>query len=178
MIAQLRHAVAARAARAAVAARRPAAPRRLAERRLLLVLPPDDAGQAAAWALVTGVGLATDRVTALVAGEHIASAPFAFTGHITALGDDALDWRRLPTRAVLDAAWADAPDVAVDLAAPDDLAAAVVVGASPAAVRIGRHRPDREPFFDLMIGATPDAATAADALGRLLRQLDPPVLPV
>lgn len=175
---RIRQAFAARAARAALAARRPATPRRVAERRLLLVLPPDDAGQAAAWALVERLGLAPDRVTAVVAGEHIATAPFAFTGRIAALGADALDWRRLPTRAVLDAAWADAPDVAVDLAGPDDLAAALLVGASSAAVRIGRHRPDREPFFDLMIGATPDAASAADALGRLLRQLDPPVLPV
>ncbi|WP_412067578.1 hypothetical protein [Rubrivirga sp. IMCC43871] len=178
MIGRLRAALAARAARTAIVARRPAPPRRVPERRLLLVLPPDDAGQAAAWALVERLGLAPARVTAVVAGDHIGPAPFAFTGRIVALDADALDWRRIPTRAVLDAAWADAPDVAVDLAAPDDLAAALLVGASPAAVRIGRHRLDREPFFDLMIGATPDAASAAEALGRLLRQLDPPVLPV
>lgn len=174
MIDRVRSALAARAARAALAARTPAEPRALGARRVLLVLPADPDGQHEAWALVKDLGLRPEHVRAFVVGDHVGSPPGAFAGHVATLDDDARDWRGLPTPAARAAAWADRPDVAVDLADPGDLGAALLVGASPAAVRVGRHRPDREAFFDLMV-ADGDAPPA-EALGRLLRALAPPIL--
>ena len=178
MIARARDALAQRAARTALAARRPSPLSPLGERRLLAVVPGDRETLAAVQDLLDGLALRPDRVDLVHFGEHVADAPDALLGRIREFGPDALDWRRLPTAAVRRQVWEPAPDVALSLVEPGDLAAALLVGASPAAVRIGRHDDDREAFFDLLIGGETDAASAAKALGRLLRQLDPPVLPL
>lgn len=146
-------------------------------RRLLIVLPSDDAGQRAAWEWVRSLGVSPDLLVPVAFGGAGVGQPDAYAGAVHVLDDPDLDWRRLPTREALARVWAQSPDVALNLADPDDLGAALVVGASPAAVRIGRHRRDREGCYDLMVQGRPDAASAVDALSRLLRQLDPPILP-
>lgn len=177
MIERARQALARRVARAALAARRPRPLPALRDRRVLLVLPDDEPGQRAAWRLLDSLDVPRDRIRPVLLGEHVAYVPDAYAGAIRVIGPADRDWRRLPRAAVRAEIWAHEPDVALSLAEPDDLGAALLVGASPAAVRVGRHRADREAFYDLMVGGEPDAAGATEALGRLLRQLDPPVLP-
>ena len=178
MIERARRQFARRDLRAAVAARapRPLAP--LDQRTLLLVLPDDEAGQRAAWDLVGGLGLPDRHVIPALVGERVAYVPDRFAGAVRVVGPDERDWRRLPNAAARQSLWTQRPDVALNLADPGDLGAALLVGASPAGLRVGRHRPDREPLYDLMIQGAGSAAEAADVLGRLLRQLDPPVLPL
>ena len=179
MIDAVRSALAWRAVRDAVSRRSPIAleaePR---SRSLLLVLPTDEDGQRAAWDLVRAVDLEASRVQPVGLGSTGVAVPDAFAGRVEVVGDEALDWRRLPKASWRDRLWASRPEVAVNLAEPDLLAAAILVGAAPAAVRIGRHDPAREPCYDLMVQGPPSAAAAAGALGRLLRLLDPPVLPI
>ncbi|MBC12227.1 MAG: hypothetical protein CMM85_04560 [Rhodothermaceae bacterium] len=177
MIEPIRQALAQRAARAALAARRPRPLPLLADRRVLVVLPEDGPGQRAAWSLLGTLGVPPARVRPVLMAPFEADVPSAFSDDLRTVGDDERDWRRLPTPAVRADLWRPEPDVALNLADPSDLCAALLVGASPAAVRIGRHRADREAFYDLMLQGASDAVSAAEALGRLLRRLDPPVLP-
>lgn len=177
MIDAIRQAFASRAVRAALAARRPQGLSRIADRRVLVVLPDDRSGQRAMWELLTALDVPARQVRPVMTTPFEADVPSAFQADLHVVGEDDLDWRRLPKPSVLAKLWRPAPDVALNLADPDDLAAALLTGASPAAVRIGRHRADREPFYDLMIQGAPDAVSAAEALSRLLRRLDPPVLP-
>ena len=177
MIEGVRQAFARRAARSALAARRARPLPPLAERRVLVVLPDDADGQRAAWDLLAALDVPAARVRPVLLGSLHTDPPGPFAPDVRILGDDALDWRRLPTAASRTAVWTPAPDVALNLADPGDLGAALLAGASPAAVRIGRHDPSREAFYDLLVQGEPDAASAAVALGRLLGRLDPPVLP-
>ncbi len=177
MIERIREALARRAAFAAVAARRPRVlATRPEARTLLVVLPTDEPGQRAAWSLIVRLDLPDSQVIPVVVGGPVAYAPDRFAGHVEVVGADEYDWRRLPRRAVAERLWARSPDVALNLADTGDLAAAVLVGASPAAVRIGRHDAEVETFYDLMISG--DDGDPAGAVGRLLVQLDPPVLPL
>lgn len=174
MIDRARAALARRAALAAVAARRSRPlPDPVERRTLLLVLPADEDAQRSAWRLVDRLALDDRQLTPVVMGDQVAYAPDRFAGRVETVGDGERDWRRLPRRATAERLWAQNPDVALDLV-DGDLAAAFLVGASPAAVRIGRHRPEAERFYDLMVAGDPDDPAAA--VGRLLAQLDPPVL--
>lgn len=177
MIESVRQGFARRAVRSALAARQPRPLPALSERRVLVVLPDDAAGQRAAWDLLARLDVPAHRVRPVLLGSLQTDPPGPFALDVQILGDDDRDWRRLPTAAVRARLWAPPPDVALNLADPADLGAALLAGASPAAVRIGRHHPDREALYDLMIQGEPDAASAAVALGRLLDRLDPPVLP-
>ena len=178
MIEGLRRLGARREVRAALKARRPRPlppdPRR---RSVLLVLPAADDALRAVWALVDQLDLGDRQLIPVFVGERLGYAPDRWAGSIQVLGPEAHDWRRLPTRAARRSVWGRAPDVALNLAG-SDLGAALVAGASPAAVRVGVHAPDREAFYDVMVqpGADPPQTTAA--LGRLLRHLDPPIVPL
>ena len=179
MIEELRRRFAVRALAAALAARTPLdlAPHP-GHRTLLVVLPDDELGQRATWSLLDHVDLGARQIHPVVMGERVAYQPDRFAGAVRTIGDGERDWRRLPTAAARQSVWTTRPDVALNLAGPSDLASAMLVGGSPAAVRIGRHAPGREDCYDLMVQGEPDAASAADALGRLLRQITPPILPL
>jgi hypothetical protein len=102
--------------------------------------------------------------------------PDAFAGAVRTVGAKGLDWRGLPRRAVAEALWHQRPDVALDLNPAFDLAAAYLVGASPARFRVGLHSETGEPFFDLMVAPTGGYAAALDALRGYLASVEPPVL--
>ena len=179
MIETVRQRFAVRDVRAAIARRtaRPL-PERLAERSLLVVLPSDEPGQRAAWAWVGSLDLHDRQVHPVIVGERVEYVPDRWAGAVRVIGAGERDWRRLPNAAARQSVWTLRPDVAVDLADPGDLGPALLVGASPAAVRIGRWAPGAEDAFDLMVQGEPDAASAAGALGRLLGQIQPPILPL
>lgn len=161
-----------RAARLLVAARRPRPPARGADvRRTLVVLPSDAAGLPAAWALIKALGA---PVVPVSTGNFVASVPDAFAGTVVRLGDP--DWRGLPRRDVLARLWADL-DVAISLEAPASLAAAVVVGAAPAGLRVGADAPGLEGVFDLAV-AVEDLRPGAvpEAIRERLAQIRPPLV--
>jgi len=179
VIAAVRQAFARRALRDAIQSRSARAleadPR---ARTVLLVLPDDEEGQRATWSLIRDLDLEAVRVQTVGLGSTGTAVPDAFAGQVRVIADSDLDWRTLPKPEVRSELWSTTPDVAINLADPDVLAAAILAGASPAAVRIGRHAEARESCYDLMIQGEPTAASAASALGRLLRQVDPPILPL
>ena len=176
MIEGLRRWAARREVRAALAARRarplPPDPRR---RTVLVALPGGEDALRQAWALLDAFDVVDSQVAPVRAGEGLGYVPDRWAGGVRVIGPDEYDWRRLPSRHARHALWTQRPDLALNLAEPSDLGAALLVGASPAAVRVGVHARDREPFYDLMVRAEP--ADAIAALGRLLRRLDPPLLP-
>ncbi|WP_420457417.1 hypothetical protein [Rubrivirga sp.] len=177
MIEAIRQALARRAVRSALAARRSRPLPPLSDRRVLVVLPDGAAGQRATWALLETLAVPPARVRPVLLAPLAADPPTAFADGLRLLADDDRDRLGLPSAAVRAAIWSPPPDVALNLADPDDLGAALLVGASPAAVRVGRHHADREPFYDLMVQGEPDAASAARAVGRLLDRLNQTVLP-
>ena len=122
-------------------------------RSALIVLPVEEEGQRAAWSLIRSIDLEVARIYTVGLGSTGAGVPDAFAGHVRVVGDAELDWRRLPKESVRAELWASRPEVALNLAAPDLLAAAILVGGSPAIVRVGRYDPSNESCYDLMIQA-------------------------
>lgn len=176
MLEALRARAAQRATEGAIAARRP---RRLApslsQRRVLVAMPDGDATgawtQKAAWALIRRFDLPARAVVPVVHGQA-AGVPDAFAGDVVHLSD--LDWRRLPRRAVGEALWSAAPDVALDLCLDVRPWAGWLVGGAPAAVRVGLDPSEAAaPHYDLVA-----AGAAPDGLARVLGSLDPPLLPL
>ena len=179
MIESVRRRFALRDLRAAVAHRSPRPlPPDPRDRTLLLVLPEGEGEQRAAWALVSTLAMSERHVIPVFVGETMPYAPDRFAGAVRLIGPSELDWRRLPNEAARQSVWTQRPDVVLNLTEPQALGPALLVGASAAGLRIGRHAPDHEACYDLMIQGADDAIEAAAVLGRLLRQLDPPVLPV
>lgn len=167
-----------RHARASVARRSPRAlPRALAQRTVLILLPHTAAALDAAWGLVARLGVPADHLVLVQTGAEAGEVPERFAGRVRHVGPDAHDWRRLPSVRARQGVWARPPDVALSMAPPSDLGALLLAGASPAAVRVGFHDLVSEPFYDLMVSGAPDGADAIQAVERLLRRLDPPIVP-
>ncbi|MEM0962663.1 MAG: hypothetical protein AAGK21_09030 [Bacteroidota bacterium] len=179
MIDRIRYAFALRAVREAVASRHPQPlPADVSSRRVLLILPRDEDGQRATWDFVRSIRLDSRCVIPVGFGSTGVGVPDAFAGAVRILGDDELDWRRLPKPSALESVWTQRPDVVVCVADATDLGVALLAGGSPAAVRLGRHSKDREGCFDLMVRGATDATSAVASMAQLLRQLDPPILPL
>lgn len=176
MLDALRDLAARRAVARAVAMRPPPTPgARLHARHVLAVLPPDPSR--AVWELLARIDLPPAQVHLVALGR--CSPPDRFAGTVTISAPGDRDWRGLPRRAVAEAAWAARPDVAINLAPPDDLAAQYLVGASPAWVRVARHETASEAFYDLFVAeAAPGGGPDPERLARLLARLDPPLLPL
>ena len=177
MLDALRRSRALKAAHQAVAARTPHAPSPSpAARRLFAVLPhaedASDRSQRDAWALLSALDLAPGHIVPVTLGRDV-GAPDRFAGSVLHITEKELDWRGLPRRVVADGLWTQRPDVALDLTGGFTLAAAYLVGGSPASFRIGLDpAPEAAPFYDLVVTGGPDA------LRRALSQIEPPVLPV
>lgn len=178
MLDALRERLATRAALRAVRRRevRPW-PARLRARRVLIVLPRDEADLRTAWRFVQSLDLLRGNVTAVAASGQAAYVPDPFAGGVRILGAEDRDWRGLPRRAVAEAVWAQKPDVALDFSRPFSLAAAYLVGGAPAGLRVGLYDPRAEPFYDLLIAPADAGEGGPGALGRYVEGMDPPVLP-
>jgi hypothetical protein len=147
-------------------------------RRVLLVLPDDDEAAKPAWALVERLALPQAQALAVLTGVNVGAVPVEYLTRVRPLSEREFGRIGLPKREVLREIWAFDPDVAIDFARPDDLAAALLVGASAAAFRIGPAGPALEPFFEVMVAFTCDPAAPAHALGQVLARIEPPVLPI
>ena len=165
-----------RALQAAVRSRtaRPLPPRP-ASRSVLILLPEDEEGLRATWTFIGALDVPLSNLTCVVLSERVAYVPDRFAGSVQRIAPADLDWRGLPRAEVL-APLRGLADVAINLVAPNDLAAAFVVGTSSAAVRIGQYGPDAEPFYDLMLAGTQSASELVGALRRALARIVPPIL--
>lgn len=148
---------------------------RLAGRRLLAVLPSEPSREI--WAFLKRIDLPPAQMHLVALGA--CSPPDRFAGAVEVVGPGERDWRGLPRRDVAERAWASRPDISINLAAPDDAAAALLVGASPAGVRVARYEAASEAFYDLLVPeSSPDGGPNTERLARLLARLDPPLLPL
>jgi len=167
-----------RAALKAVSQRQPREmPAKLGTRRVLVVLPPGEEAMRSAWRFLRRLTIGRDHLTPVVLAEGVAYVPDAWVGAVIAIGEKERDWRGLPRPAVAQALWGQRPAVALSLVPAFELGAAYLVGASPAALRIGFHTPEAEPFFDLLFAAPQGLEGGLTALTHYLAALDPPVLP-
>ncbi len=147
----------------------------LQARRLLVVLPDGEAALHAAWTVVRETGVAPERVVPVALVGPVAYIPDGYVGRVRLLGPGDRNRLGVPRRAIAQAIWVEEPDVAIDLSTRFNAAAAFLVGASPAALRVGFYNARAEPFYDLLVA--PGAEGGADAVGRYLSALDPPALP-
>ncbi len=145
-------------------------------RRALVVLPAAELEAKEAWRFVKALGIPSRQVTPVVPSSLVAYAPADFIGRVKRLDDKALGLLGLPKSAFADGLWEPAPDLAFCLTPEFDLAAATLVGASPAAFRVGLYDEAAEPFFDLMIARGDSFASALGALEQALRKVEPPVV--
>ena len=165
-----------RDARAAVVRRAPRPlPPAPTDRTLLVALPSDDAALHDAWGFLGRLDLPGPQLVLVQTADELGYAPDRFAGSVRHVGPQDRDWRRLPAATARRGIWARQPDLALNLA-PGDLGAALLVGASPAALRVGFHEPSQEAFYDLMIRQPPGDSGVA-AVERVLRRLDPPLVP-
>lgn len=149
---------------------------RVNERRVVVVMPraedTESTAQREAWAFLSSLDLAPNHIVPLVFGRDVGT-PDAFAGGVLHVRDGDLDWRRMPKRVVTEAVWTRRPDVAIDLSDGFNLAAAYLIGGSPAGVRIGTNSdPEAALFYDLVITGGPRS------MSRVLAKLDPAVLPI
>ena len=143
---------------------------------MLIVLPQEEEEVRIAWKLVKAIDAPRGRVMPVSLHGRVPYVPDAFAGAVFQVEESKLDWRGLPKKVVSDAVWTRRPNVAIDLSSSFDLAAAYLVGASSAALRVALHNPQAEPFFDLLIAPTHGYRVAVGALRHYLAALEPPAL--
>ncbi len=149
-----------------------------AARRVLVVLPAGEAKAKEAWRFLGGLGIPEAQIVPVVPSGLIAFTPAAFIGRIKRLDEKAVDLLGLPKREVAEALWTPPPDLAFCLTPAFDLGAAALVGASPAAFRIGLAgaAAGAEPFFDLTVAPSDSFASALAVLETALGKIEPPVV--
>lgn len=151
----------------------PTALRPLGQRCVLAVVPAD--AERDVWDALKQLDLPARQLRLVALG--MTSPPDAFAGAVQVLDDRARDWRGLPIRLAADA-WAFGPDVAINFARPADPAAMLVVGASPASVRVSGHDPRSEAAYDLLTADTGGDRPDPAVLLRTLELIDPPLVPL
>jgi len=151
-------------------------PERPQDRRVLVLLPEAEADLRAAWAFVKTLDLHPTHLIPVSLRDGVAYVPDAFAGAVFTVGTKQRDWRGLPQKVISDALWTQRPHVALDLSPGFDLAAAYLVGASPARFRVGFFSDEGEPFYDFMIAQTDGYASAVESLRTYLASVVPPVL--
>lgn len=164
-----------RRALALVSRRVPRRPRPMAERHLLVVLPTDEAAAHDAWEFVRALGWPPEQVFAVAPeSDHPPTPPADFIGRVTVIGAKERGLLRLPKRAVRERVWASEPDLALYLRHDLDLGLALLVAASPAALRAGLFSEAVAPLFDL--AALPGPA-GLHTLEAVLRRVQPAAVP-
>jgi hypothetical protein len=152
------------------------APGRLLSRRVLILLPPKEDDLRAAWRFVQALDEPPAHLVPALTVGRVPYAPDAFAGHVQTVGEQERDWLGIPARSARERLWTPPPQVALDLNPSFDLAAAYLVGASPARFRAGLYGEEREPFYDLLIRPKEGYAAALEALRGYLAAIEPPVV--
>lgn len=147
-----------------------------AARRVLVVLPAGEAAAQEAWRFVKSLKLPPKQIIPVVVSGEVTYVPAEYIRSLMRLEDVDLGRIGLPKIAFAEKVWKQQPEVALCLVPTFDLAAAYLVGASPARFRIGVYDEAAEPFFDLMIAPNDSLASAFVALRETLRRIEPPVL--
>ncbi len=147
-----------------------------AARHVLIVMPAGKEAAQEAWRFVKSLGLPPKQVTPVVLSGEVTYVPAEYVRFLRRLEGEDMGKLGLPKASFAHAVWGAHPDIAFCLAPEFDLAAAYLVGASPAQLRIGLHSEEAEPFFDLMIAPGASIASAFAALRDTLRRIEPPVI--
>ena len=138
-------------------------------------MPSDEEHQRLAWPFVLALDLPRTRLTPVVATARVAYAPDRFAGNVKTLDEKKRDWRMLPSKGAA-LLWKAQPSLALDLSPEFDLAAAYVVGASPALVRVGIYSERGEPFYDFLVAPKGGYREALNALRGYLTAVRPVAL--
>lgn len=142
------------------------------QRMALVVLPETREDAEAAWSALESLGLGPERIVP-VALDAVAYVPDRYAGRILIAPRAGL--LRLPAPDSRATAWAAPPDVAINLLDPRDPAGALLVGGSPAALRVGYADRRAESFYDLLVGAPGESSPDPGTVARALAQLRPPL---
>lgn len=148
-----------------------------AKRRVLVVLPTEQEEAREAWRFVKTLGVSHRQITPVVPDTAVTYVPVEYIGRVHRMEAKQLGMVGLPKKEFADAVWSSEPDVAFCLTPEPDVAAAYLVGASPAALRVGFHGPHVEAFFDLMVTAGVSFEATLLSLREALRRIEPPVFP-
>lgn len=171
MIDSIRRALALRSALRAVRARQPAGMRPApGMRTALVVLPEGREATEAAWAALGALGLEPDRVRPVATGA-VSYVPDRYAGRILVTTPRGV--LRLPPVPDREACWDGTPDVAINLLPAAHPAGALLVGASPAALRVGFSDRKAEPFYDMLVGAAPGAEPGPETVARMIETIHP-----
>ena len=145
-------------------------------RRALVVLPAGEEAAREGWRFVKALGLPPQQVSPVVLPGEVTFVPAEYIRYVRRLEADDLGRLGLPKAEFAEAVWGELPDLAFCLTPAFDLAAAYLVGASRAQLRVGFHSEEAEPFFDLMVAPGASIASAFSALHGTLQRMVPPVL--
>lgn len=145
-------------------------------RRVLVVLPAGEAAAQEAWRFVKSLKLPPNQIIPVVLSGEVTYVPAEYVRYLKRLEGSDLGRLGLPTAAFAEKVWGEKPEIAFCFAPTFDLAAAYLVGASPAQFRVGIFSEEADPFFDLMIAPGASIASAFVSLRETLRRIEPPVL--
>lgn len=149
-----------------------------AHRRVLVVVQTGDEAAHEAWRFVSSLKIPPQRIIPVVLSGQVTHVPAEYITRLIRLDDEHLSFLGLPKKDFAQRVWSEAPDVAFSLSPAFDIAAAALVGASPAPFRVGLYSEDAEPFFDLMLAPGASLASSFDTLRKTLAHVAPPVLSI
>lgn len=147
-------------------------------RRVLVVVPTGDETAHDAWRFVSSLGIPPPRIIPVVLSGQVTHVPAEYITRLMRLDEEHLNIIGLPKKDFARRVWDEEPDVAFALAPTFDIAAAALVGASPAPFRIGLYSEEAEPFFDLMVAPGASLVSSFDTLRATLAHIAPPVLAI
>ncbi len=149
-----------------------------AQRRVLVVLPEQEIEAREVWRFIKTLGISPRQITPVVPSSLVSYAPADFIGRVKRMDEKALNLLGLARQEFAADLWNTEPDLAFCLTPTFDLAAATLIGASPAAFRVGLYDKTAEPFFDLMVAGGDSFNGTLLALRKTLASIEPPVLAV
>ena len=145
-------------------------------RHVLVVMPAGEEAAREAWRFVKSLGLPPKQVTPVVLSGEVTYVPAEYVRFLQRLEGEEVGKLGLPRAEFAEKVWGEHPGVAFCLVPEFDLAAAYLVGASPAQLRVGLYSEEAEPFYDLMIAPGTSYASAFASLRDTLLRMDPPAL--
>jgi hypothetical protein len=145
-------------------------------RHLLVVMRAGEGAAQEAWRFVKSLGLPPKQITPVVLSGEVTYVPAEYVRFLRRLEGEEVSKLGLPKAEFAEQVWGEHPDLAFCLVPEFDLAAAYLVGASPAQLRVGLYSEAAEPFFDLMIAPGASVASAFASLRDTLRRMNPPAL--